>query len=65
MISLTNKQTVAYLRVSTQDQDLEKNKMDILLFANEKNLGQVKFIEDKASAWFKSSIHMKATFDSI
>ncbi|WP_208123125.1 recombinase family protein [Cysteiniphilum halobium] len=59
MTGLTNKQTIAYLRVSTQDQDLEKNKMDILLFATEKNLGQVKFIEDKASgtiSWQKRAL---------
>ena len=41
--------TIAYLRVSTQEQDLEKNKSDILFFANEKNLGQVEFREDKQS----------------
>ncbi|GGG08696.1 hypothetical protein GCM10010995_27810 [Cysteiniphilum litorale] len=59
MTHLTNKETVAYLRVSTQDQDLEKNKMDILLFSNEKNLGQVKFVEDKASgtiSWQKRAL---------
>ena len=41
--------TIAYLRVSTVDQDLEKNKADILHFTNEKNFGQVKFIEEKVS----------------
>ncbi len=41
--------TIAYLRVSTEDQDLEKNKVDILKLANEKKLGQVDFVEEKAS----------------
>jgi DNA invertase Pin-like site-specific DNA recombinase len=41
--------TVAYLRVSTADQDLEKNKADILHMANEKDLGKVEFIEEKVS----------------
>ena len=36
--------TIAYLRVSTTDQDLDKNKSAILLLANNKELGQVKFI---------------------
>lgn len=41
--------TIAYLRVSTTDQDIEKNKADILHLANEKNLGKVHFIEEKIS----------------
>ena len=41
--------TIAYLRVSTLDQNCEKNKADILHFANEKGLGQVQFIEETAS----------------
>ncbi|MFH1080475.1 MAG: recombinase family protein [Pseudomonadota bacterium] len=40
---------VAYLRVSTEQQDCEKNKADILLFANNRQFGHVEFIEDKAS----------------
>ena len=36
--------TVAYLRVSTNDQDLEKNKADVLHFANNKDFGKVKFV---------------------
>ncbi len=40
---------IAYLRVSTLEQDLEKNKADILSLANEKNLGKVEFIEEKVS----------------
>ncbi len=41
--------TVAYLRVSTVDQDTEKNKDDILRIANEKDFGRVEFVEEKAS----------------
>lgn len=41
--------TVAYLRVSTIDQNLEKNKADILHLANDKNLGKVEFVEEKTS----------------
>ncbi|MEI8390558.1 MAG: recombinase family protein [bacterium] len=38
--------TYAYLRVSTLIQDTEKNKGDILRFANDKKLGNVEFIEE-------------------
>ena len=41
--------TLAYLRVSTLDQDIEKNKADILRFANQHDLGQVRFVEEIAS----------------
>lgn len=41
--------TIAYLRVSTIDQDVEKNKADILSFANGRDFGQVKFTEEKVS----------------
>ena len=50
---------IAYLRVSTLDQDLEKNKADILHLANEKNLGKVTFVQEKVSgkvAWRKRKI---------
>ena len=43
------RKTVAYLRASTLDQDLEKNKADILHFANHHDLGKVNFIEEIAS----------------
>jgi len=36
---------IAYLRVSTQDQDTEKNKNDILKFANDRVFGTVEFVE--------------------
>ena len=41
--------TIAYLRVSTVEQNLEKNKADILTFANNKDFGKVKFVEEKVS----------------
>jgi len=51
--------TIAYLRVSTIDQNLDKNRADILQLANEKGIGQVKFIEEQASgkiSWHKRKI---------
>lgn len=51
--------TWAYLRVSTVDQDLEKNKADILFLANDKSLGRVEFVEEKISGtvpWRKRKI---------
>lgn len=41
--------TIAYLRVSTVDQDIEKNKNEILKLANNKDFGKVEFIEEKVS----------------
>lgn len=41
--------TIGYLRVSTVEQDLKKNKADILLYANENSLGQVDWVEEKVS----------------
>lgn len=41
--------TVAYLRVSTDGQDLGKNKAEILHLANNKDLGRVEFIEETVS----------------
>ena len=52
-------ETIGYLRVSTADQDVEKNKADILTLANHYNLGQVKFFEEKVSgkiSWHKRRI---------
>jgi DNA invertase Pin-like site-specific DNA recombinase len=51
--------TIGYLRMSTIDQDIEKNKTDILYLANEKNLSKVEFIEEYASGritWKKRKI---------
>jgi len=42
--------TVAYLRVSTDKQDTEKNKLDVLKLAHERDLGRVEFVEEKASS---------------
>ena len=41
--------TTAYLRVSTNHQDLDKNEHEILAFANEKNLGKVKLVKETVS----------------
>lgn len=41
--------THAFLRVSTLEQDTEKNKIDILQFANRMKLGQVNFTEEQRS----------------
>jgi len=39
----------AFIRVSTLDQDTEKNKIDILQFANRMKLGNVEFTEEHCS----------------
>lgn len=52
-------QTIGYLRVSTGEQELEKNKSEILHLANQLNLGQVKFVEEIVSgkvSWKKRKI---------
>ena len=41
--------TTAYLRVSTNDQDVEKNKADILLLAHRHALGPVHFVAETVS----------------
>lgn len=51
--------TVAYLRVSTPEQDLAKNKADILHLANDKALGKVEWFEETASgrlSWRKRQL---------
>jgi DNA invertase Pin-like site-specific DNA recombinase len=56
---MTKSRTVAYLRVSTTDQDLEKNKADILHLANDKGLGQVEWVEEHVSgrvSWRKRKL---------
>ena len=40
---------IGYLRVSTADQNIEKNKADILQLANHHDLGRVRFVEEKIS----------------
>jgi DNA invertase Pin-like site-specific DNA recombinase len=55
----TAPKTIAYLRVSTIDQDIEKNKAAILNLANHKVLGHVHFVEEKISgkvSWRKRKI---------
>lgn len=41
--------TIGFLRVSTLDQDTEKNKLDILQFANSRQFGNVEFVEETVS----------------
>lgn len=51
--------TIGYLRVSTADQELEKNKADILKLANTFDLGKVEFVEEVVSgkvSWRKRKI---------
>lgn len=55
----TSPRTVAYLRVSTPEQDLAKNKAEILHLANDKALGQVEWFEETASgriSWRKRQL---------
>jgi len=42
----TQRKVIGYLRVSTISQDLEKNKADILKYANDNKLGNVDFVEE-------------------
>jgi DNA invertase Pin-like site-specific DNA recombinase len=56
---MSTTRTIAYLRVSTTDQDLEKNKFDILQLANERKLGHVEWVEETISgriSWKKRRI---------
>jgi DNA invertase Pin-like site-specific DNA recombinase len=58
--------TMAYLRVSAIDQDTEKNKADILQFANDRDFGKVSFVEEKVSGikfWKERKI--KSVIDSL
>jgi len=41
--------TVSYLRVSTEEQNTEKNKADVLKFSNDRDFGKVHFVEEKVS----------------
>jgi DNA invertase Pin-like site-specific DNA recombinase len=41
--------TIGYLRVSTADQDVEKNKHEILNLSNDKDFGKVEWVEEKVS----------------
>ena len=42
---MSKQKTIAYLRVSTLEQDIDKNKADILILANSLHLGHVQFIK--------------------
>lgn len=52
---LPSPRTISYLRVSTSDQNTDKNKADILLFAHNQGFGDVEFVEEVAS----SRVHWK------
>lgn len=41
--------TYAYLRVSTVEQNTDKNKLEVLKFANDRKLGSVEFVEEQIS----------------
>lgn len=41
--------TIGYLRVSTPEQDLDKNKADILHFANDRSFGKIEWVEETVS----------------
>ena len=58
-MSATQPMTIGYLRVSTADQDIEKNKTDLLHLANDHDLGKVHFMAETVSgrvAWRKRKI---------
>ena len=59
--AITEGRVFAYLRVSTIDQDTEKNKADVLAYANAKGfLGKVEFVEERISglkSWKKRKIN--------
>jgi len=48
-MSDTAHKVICYLRVSTMNQDLEKNKADILAYANDHDLGKVHFVQEIVS----------------
>lgn len=55
----SGRNTVGYLRVSTGEQELEKNKSDILHLANAYDLGRVQFVEERVSSrvpWRKRKV---------
>ena len=56
---MSKPRTIAYLRVSTIDQDIEKNRYDILQLVNEKGLPKVEWVEETVSgrvSWKKRKI---------
>lgn len=62
----TRKKIVGYLRVSTVSQDLEKNKADILTYANDHRLGNVDFVEEVVSGKVSWKLRkIKEVIDSL
>ncbi len=62
----TQKKVVGYLRVSTVNQDLEKNKADILTYANDHKLGNVEFVEEVVSGKVSWKLRkIKEVIDSL
>jgi DNA invertase Pin-like site-specific DNA recombinase len=59
--ALTKNRTVDYLRVSTGEQELEKNKADSLRLANHQDLGEVHFTQEQISGkvHFKEALRFK------
>ncbi len=56
---MSGPKVIGYLRVSTQDQDLDKNRAAILAYANDHRLGPVAWVEEKVSGaktWRKREI---------
>ena len=57
---------IGYLRVSTLSQDLNKNKADILTYANDHNLGKVEFVEEVVSGKVSWKLRkIKEVIDSL
>lgn len=48
-MSKSQPKNIGYLRVSTADQNLDKNKSDILMLVHNKELGRVSFVEETIS----------------
>lgn len=48
-LTKTGPRVIGYLRVSTTEQDLEKNKAEILHFSNDRGLVPVEWVEEKVS----------------
>lgn len=62
----TQKKVIGYLRVSTISQDLEKNKADILKYANDNKLGNVDFVEEVVSGKVSWKVRkIKEVIDSL
>lgn len=55
--------TIAYLRVSKADQDVDKFRADVLQFAMERDFGQVDFVQEKVTG--KTSWKERKLFDVI